>query len=175
MTTILILAPIILLALSYIPDTEENFNDWQDNFMEVLNLNLVAWGIEPVDIDPLTVLQTIWVEKYDKGKPEANPRSSDRIAKNDARKAFDKALRKFVKKFINENAAVSNDQRRELKVTVYDDTRTRVPVPTVQPAGSIRKINPHEHVVQIKNPDTPNSNAKPVGVRATRVFRFVGT
>ena len=177
MTEILILSTIILLALvkDYIPSSEEDFNDWQSQFMDVLNLNLVAWGIAPIDVAPLTALQTTWIDKYNKGKPEANPRSSDRIAKNDARKAFAKELRKFVKKFINENAAVTNDNRRDLGVTVYDTTRTRVAVPTVQPAGSVRKINPHEHVLQIKNPETPNSNAKPVGVRATRVFRFVGT
>jgi len=176
MEYLFILLPIILLAatLDYIPATEEDFNDWQDNFMEVLTANLAAWGIAAAEKAPLDLLQTDWIAKYDAGKPEANPRSSDRIAKNDARRAFVRAIRIFVKKFINENAAVTNDQRRELGVTVYDTTRTRVAVPTIQPAARIDRINPHEHLLRINDPTNPATNAKPKGVRATRVFRFVG-
>lgn len=170
----IILTTIILMAISFIPATEENFNDWQGNFITVLTANAAAWGILLPDLNAIKAFQTDWIPKYAAGKPEANPRSSDRIAKNTSRKAYSSAIRKFVKKFLNENAGVSNDQRGELGLTIYDTTRTRVPVPTVQPAGRIDKILPREQVLRINDPTNPTSNARPKGVRATRVFAFVG-
>ena len=174
METTIIMATIFLLAVSFIPNADARFDEWQRNFMTYLRSHAAAWGIDPLEVSALETLQTDWDTKYAAGGDEADPKPSQRLAKNTSRKNYAKALRKFIKDRINPNAAVTTDDRSALGITVYDNTRTRVTIPTVQPAGTISKIKPHEHILSITNPETPTSRAKPKGVHATRVFRFVG-
>jgi hypothetical protein len=175
--TIYIYAAILLFAVikDYIPGPDSEFDEWQDNFIEVLNALVADGKLLAADIATLIPLQADWVAKYAVGGKEANPRSSDRIAKTDSRKLYVKEIRKVVKDKINTKSTITNEDRTALGITVYDTVKTRVPVPAMAPAGKVEKINPGEHIIRNTNPDTPASRAKPKGVSGARVFRFIGT
>lgn len=159
----------------YIPSTEEDFNDWQDNWIPKMIAKAVAWGIPAGIQTENTDAQTDWVPKYAAGKDEADPTSAQRKAKNNSRKAYIKVIRKTVKQYIANNSLVSDADKVSLRLTVPDGIRTRVPVPDHAPKGSVKKIDHLFQELTIVDPEKPTTKAKPVGVARINVYRYIGT
>jgi hypothetical protein len=159
----------------YIPRNEEDFNEWQDNFMAVLATLLAMFGIPAAVFTTLQGFQSAWVSRYAVGREEADPTSAQRQAKRDARKAYVPQIRQIVKQYIQFNPATTNDVRISLGLTVADTTKTPAPVPDRAPKINVDKITHAMHKLRMTDPDNPDTKKKPKGVRATRVFRFIGT
>lgn len=159
----------------YIPSNEEDFNDFQGNFTPKVVAKAVVWGIPDVERDALTDAHGDWDPKYAAGKDEADPTAAQRQAKNDSRKAYTVVIRNLVNTRIRNNAAVTNDDKVSLQLTVPDGTRTRVPVPDHAPKIAIDKIEHELHKLRITDPEKPTTKAKPDGVARINVYRFVGT
>lgn len=158
----------------YIPSDEENFNDWQENFVPKMVAKALAWGIPDSEKDAVEDAGTDWGTKYAAGRDEADPTSAQRQAKNDSRRSYTALIRELVNRRIRNNPAVTNDDKTSLRLTVPDTTRTRVAVPSVGPNAKIAKIEHLVHTIRITNPETPTSQAKPEGVTRTNVYRFIG-
>lgn len=163
------------MATDFVPRTEEDFNDWQGNYLPKLVANAVAWGIPPAVVLNNQNAGTDWTAKYAVGNDEADPTSAQRQAKNDSRKAFTLIIRSTVKQYITPNPAVTNADRLDLGVTVPDTTRSRVPVPDHPPVQIINKIIHKQHELRITDPDNPATKSKPKGVARINVFRYIGT
>lgn len=163
------------MAKDYIPSNEEDFNEWQDNFMSVLATLLAALGIPAGDFATVQGFQTSWVSRYAVGREEADPTSAQRQAKRDARKAYVPVIRQMVKQYIQFNPATTNDMRISLGITVADTVKTPAAVPDRAPKINIDKIAHSLHKLRMTDPDNPDTKKKPQGVRAMRVFRFIGT
>lgn len=158
----------------YIPSTEEDFDDWQKNWIPKMVAKATAWGIPDAVKEENTDAQDDWTPKYAAGKNEADPKPSQRKAKNDSRKAYIKVIRKTVKRYITNNNLVTNEDKISIGVTVPDEIRTRVPVPDHAPKGSIQKIDHLLHVLKIVDPEKPTTKAKPDGVARINIYRYIG-
>lgn len=163
------------MAADYIPRNEEDFNEWQVNFMEVLTPAAPGWNVPPAVVTGLTTRQTDWTPKYAAGRDEADPKPSQRVAKNDSRKLYIKAIRKAVKEALAFNPVVTNENRQTLGITIPDTERTRVAVPDRAPTVVIDKLAHLSHKLRITDPLNPGSKKKPAGVTRINVYRFVGT
>jgi hypothetical protein len=159
----------------FIPRNEEDFNDWQENWIPKMVAKATAWGIPDLVKDENTEAQDDWAPKYAAGKDEADPTSSQRKAKNDSRKAYIKIIRKTVKQYIANNDVVTNTDKVSLRITVPDTIRTRVSVPDHAPKGTVKKIDHLFQELRIVDPETPTSKAKPEGVARINVYRYIGT
>jgi hypothetical protein len=159
----------------YIPSTEEDFNDFQEQFESELVTNGPGWGVPAPTITSVTNAKTDWVAKYAAGKSEADPTSAQRQAKNDSRKSYTTLIRSVVKQHIRNNPAVTNDDLVSIGLSVPDTTRTRVPVPGYAPRQAIDAITHLNHKLRITDPTNPNTKSKPKGVARINLFRYIGT
>ena len=158
----------------FIPGPESKFNDWQDNFVNRIVAS-TTWGISTSDKTDLQNQQSPWKSAYVVGNIEADPTSSQRQAKRDARKVYELYVRSFVKSKLNNNAAVSNADRDALGLTVYDNTRTKQPVPGYAPFVKVETIAHLLHRLRITDPNNPLTRSKPAGASGMRVYWYVGT
>jgi hypothetical protein len=163
-----------MIRRSFIPGPEAKFNDWQDNFVTRVVAS-TTWGLTPLDKSALQAAQTPWTGAYAVGNIEADPTSSQRQAKRDARKAYQKSVRTFIKSKINNNTAVTNADRDALGLTVYDNTRTKKPVPNYAPFVKVETIAHLLHRLRITDPNNPLTRSKPAGASGMRVYIYIGT
>ena len=158
----------------YIPSTEEDFNDFQEQFEKVLVISGPGWGVPAVIITGITNAKTDWVPKYAAGKDEADPTGAQRQAKNDSRSAYVKLIRECVKQYIRYNPAITNDEFVSLGLSVPDTVRTRAAVPDHAPREAVEKIEHLRHVLRLTDPENPNTKSKPKGVARINVYRYIG-
>jgi hypothetical protein len=158
----------------YIPTRDADFDVWQDQFMTGLTpARITAWKINPLDKTALDTLQGTWKNAWTIAKDKGTRSSAQTIAKDEARQAYEPALRTFVSQWIRSNTLITDDQRRDLGVTVRDSERTPVGIKANAP---LIAFDPPVHTVQtlrFGNPDDPHTQAMPAG---QKVFleRFVG-
>jgi hypothetical protein len=158
----------------FIPRPDADFDIWQGQFMTGLTpARITAWKITPADQAALVVLQTAWANAWTVAKDKGSHTSAQTVAKDEARTAYEQALRIFVSQWLRSNTLVTDDQRRDLGITVRDSERTPIGIKTNAP---LITFDPAVHTVQtvrFGNPDDPHTQAMPAG---QKVFleRFVG-
>jgi hypothetical protein len=157
----------------YIPRPDGDFDIWQDQFMTGVTPNIVTWKIDPANFATLAPLQAAWKSAWLIGKDKGTRSSAQVIAKDEARQHYETALRVFVKQWIRGNTLVTDDQRRNIGVTVPDSERTPVGIKHNAPLLS---FDPSVHTVQtlrFGNPDDPHTQSIPAGQKIL-LERFVG-
>ena len=165
------------MATDYIPNSDGDFDDFQRQFITFVAPNVGGggtWNIPQPPFNALLPLQTTWDAKWAIAQDEDSRTRADVQGKDDAREAYEAALRAFVREWITPNNNITDQQRRDMNITVPDTERTRVPVPQGIPQVVIKKFEPLRHTLRITDPDAEDSRAKPDGVRAAQVFRFFG-
>jgi len=149
------------------------FNSFQEILIKHIELKRVAWGISQAAFDELKLLhdawKPIWIAYVD---PTIRTETVTRT-KNKARKKLEKAIRQFVKQWLAFNAKVSDTNRVGMSLTVRDKTNTRVNQPKITPGINVREIQHLIHILSIRHPSTPDSKAKPKGIRAVQIFMSV--
>jgi len=159
---------------NYIPARDADFDIWQGQFIAgITPARITAWKITQADYDALVLLQTDWTSAWNIAKDIGSHTSAETVAKNQARDVYEHALRTFVSQWIRGNTLITDDERRDLGVTVPDAERTPVGIKTNAP---LLTFDPAVHTVQtlrIGNPDDPQTQGMPAG---QKVFleRFVG-
>lgn len=161
----------------YIPSGDPEFDIFQRQFITFVQPNIDpggSWGIPGSAFDPLLPLQTTWNAKWAVAQDKDSRTSADVEGKDNARAAYETALRAFVKEWITPNQNITNQQRKDMNVTVPDTERTRVPVPANAPGVTVKELKHLQHILRIIDPTQPNSKAKPDGVRSAQVWTFFG-
>lgn len=156
----------------FIPREEGDFFGWQDNHINVIVANNASWGVIPAEVTALQALQTDYVNAYNIGSKEhkLTRTSGQRQAFQDAEAAYIAGIRKFYGKWIAKNDLVTNAQRIDMGVTVYDTTRTPVQPVDFAPTVSVDKISRGEHKLRFANPQDPNTKAFPNGQKIILKF-----
>ncbi len=131
----------------YIPASDKDFFDWQDNLVTIVTPKVVAWNIDPPDFTVVTAEQLIYVPLYNKIKNKNNRTGTDVNKHRDERVIYEKILRDFTQANLANNKKVSNGDRTLMNITVKDTTQTSRPKITVTPivkptskAGAIIEI-----------------------------------
>ena len=153
----------------FIPSSDIEFNVWQGNLIQLLDVNAAAWGISADDVTALMALQTVWATAFAKASNRQNRSSADVQAKDDARAPFQKSIRSFVAQWLANNNKVTNSDRERLEITVKSGTRTPVAVPVSTPVGTIDFSIRQQHSLSFVDSAT-NGKAKPDGVHGCEVW-----
>ena len=149
----------------YLPRKQAVLFNWQDNHVNVIDVNSVSWEIPPTNVTGLKGLQTIYVAAYKTGSKEQKLTRTSGQAKafKTAEKNYIAGIRKFNKQWITGNLLVTDAQRVDLGVTVRDIEPTPIGAVDFAPQLVVDKISGGKHKLRFSNPEDPKSKAMPKG------------
>lgn len=158
----------------YIPTSDVNFNVWQTSLLQIIEENLVNWGILQSDFDVLKAYQTIWSPTFEKASNKQNRTSADVQAKNDSRDEYETGIRSFVAQWLTNNNKVADSDRERMGLNVRTGSHTPVAVPTTIPTGNIDFSIRLQHTIHFSDEATSRSKAKPEGVHGCEIWHKIG-
>jgi hypothetical protein len=153
----------------YIPRSDADFSAWIQTFRNGINSAPTTFGFLPADV---TTLQNLATDFDD-------ARSSNDVAQAQAAAANAEkdAKRSLVEDFIRGRVAriqtlpaVTDAQRNLLGITVRSSTRTAVVAPTTKPVATVDTNQRLQHTINFVDELTPNTRAKPDGVRGCEIW-----
>lgn len=156
--------------IDYVPKSDAEFNNWQNNLVEIVSENAEAWNIASTDLENLKTKQNVSVATFAKANNKQNRTQADVLAKNEARQDYEKNLRSFVAQWLASNNKVTDVDRTRMGLTVKSGTRTATPIPTTSPVGSIDFSVRLQHTVHFFDEASPRSKAKPTGVHGCEIY-----
>ena len=159
----------------YIPQADAGFDAWQANFMSVVGADPTAYGLVAGDLTVATTLQATWAAAYPAHITAQAAAQAARQAKDDARAAFEPSVRLLVRRIQAQPPAIVTDtERAAAGITVPDTNPTPVGPPTTAPTATVDTAQRLQHTVHFRDATTPNSKAKPAGVRGCEIWMKIG-
>jgi hypothetical protein len=159
----------------YIPEDEDEFNNYiTTKFLPYATANATPLGLSTAQITALTAAKVAWGYAY---TAHLNAQIAAVGATTDKNTKLDdlKELIRQAAATVQANPAVTDAQKELLGVTVRKTTRTPADVPTTIPI--IQRIDTSTRAILRLNfvdSATPDSKAKPAGVRACELRQQVG-
>ncbi|HEY5592116.1 MAG TPA: hypothetical protein VIK55_14010, partial [Paludibacter sp.] len=92
----------------YIPKSDADMNVWQGNMVEIVETNLIAWGILTEDFTVLKAKQSTWTTDYAKASNKQNRTAADVLAKDEAYNNYVGVIRPFVAQWLANNNKVTD-------------------------------------------------------------------
>ena len=157
----------------YIPSPDNDFNNWQINFLSYLQTNKAELKVNNEDIATLIATQSGWETSYEAHLNAQAAAQSARQQKNEDRQAWENEIRSQVRK-LQASDTITNAHRAALGITVPESNRTPISVPTTRPIVIIAESKPLSHTVRFFDETTPNRRAKPAGVMGAEVWVKIG-
>jgi hypothetical protein len=177
------------MSTPVIPHKDGDFDQASKLIVEDSTQNLSKWGIPQQEVTNLTTSRAVWHAAYEKAIDPSTRTEGTVAAKNTAREAHETLLRVFLKRWIMSNSAVTDEDRRNMKLPVYKKTRECVPPPddVPEPEGkatpidgrvtigwrgrkSGSKANPYEQKTVVRHVALPLANPAP-----TRLDQLTGS
>ena len=159
----------------FIPDTDDDFFNFQDNLRERLRThededgvpspgeaeNRVKWGIADEPMDDLDAKGVFYEKKYHKAQNKTNRTSGDVTAHRQAREGYEKFIREFVGEFLRKNKKVSDPQRKLMALTVPDTEPSPHPQ-IVDPTIGLVPISGGDLKVRVRRSSDETLPSKPL-------------
>lgn len=158
---------------SYIPNKDADFQNWLENFSDLLTASPTTYGLTAPDAVTVAGVYGTWNAAYLTATNPATRTSPAVAAKDAARASAEVIVRPFAVQ-ISLNPAVTNEDKVAIGVTVRSNTPTPIPAPVTPPAIELLMAQPLTHQLQVR-PVGSTSKAKPQGCIAIEVARSVGT
>ncbi|MDR0385480.1 MAG: hypothetical protein LBH60_05330 [Prevotellaceae bacterium] len=111
--------------------------------------NLSVYGISPDKFAVITPLYETYIEKEAIAANPETATTAARRARNDSRKSLEPAWRKFINENIRFNSAVPPEDLEVFGVKQRDTTPTKVGVPDVVPALSIKQVGVRRYELEV--------------------------
>ena len=154
----------------YIPGSDTGFQVWVNNFVTYANANLVALGIIPPDIIPISIGQMDFTTKMTANVTAQQAAQSARQAKDDSRDVLEAAVRLLVQR-LQASSSVNDAERAALGITVADTIKTMaVGGLTTRPIGVVDTSQRLRHEIRFSDEATPTRRAKPAGVMGCEIW-----
>ncbi|HET9824180.1 MAG TPA: hypothetical protein VFP87_02535 [Chitinophagaceae bacterium] len=166
-----------MIATDYIPAKEEQFQEWQQNFLSVLIASYKKWQIPTEELNYLNELQRSWNEYYAiASKAFKETRTCSQVHdKIQARKILTGAIRLFVSRWISRNPCITDQERTILRVTVRENTHKRPPVPSTKPVClKISHIDHLQLVLDVRDERSKEFRRLPEKVKELEVWGVLG-
>ena len=161
------------MVRNYMPLNTELFNVFQNNIYNVIVANAERWGIPATAIAILTAIRTIWVAALTDFNTQSSRTHAVIRTKNNVQKEYTSKLRMFIKSYLINNMAVTDADKLDMALPVYDNTRTPAPTPTTRPSLTIDFSQIGRHTVNVRN-EGANNLARPKGVVGYELRALIG-
>lgn len=158
----------------YIPAPDGEFDAWFGNFSTLLTANPADFGL--LSGDALVVQNS-----YDDWHPlylaavTPGTRTPPAIAAKDAQRLLSDATVRPYAQTISRSAAVTNENKTAIGVNLPNPLRPRIPAPITVPGILLVSAIHFQHTLNYKDTSTPTTKAKPTGVTAMELWRYLGT
>ena len=153
----------------YIPSRDSEFNDWLNNFVNYAGSNLLALGLMPADMLPITIAKSTWDTAFPSNITAQQAAQAAKQAKDAARSGVEGQVRALVKR-LQASTSVDNAERASLGITVPDTIGTPIGTPTTSPVGTVDHSKRLQHTIHFRDETTPASKAKPAGAIGAEIF-----
>ena len=100
----------------YIPGSDGDFDDWQENLKSIAWAKKVTFEIPDAAFDNYILLQTAWDAAYALVLNKNTASHSNFVSKDTARFNFEKEIRSFVKKWIRGNNNVTAEDLSDMQI-----------------------------------------------------------
>ncbi len=158
------------MASNYLPREEAKLVTWTGEFNTNINANPTHYGLVAAQATQYQAKRTTFVNAYNKVQNPVTRTPPNIVAKNDAKKALIAATRSLVD-VIQAWPEMTDEKRRELKITVRDKRPTPSPVPGT-PFVRVESIDGREVTVNLQQ--SKRIKGKPAGVSGANVFVYYG-
>jgi len=158
----------------FIKQKDEAFNHDASDFINYAAANGPELGLSPTITGALsTAFTTVWTPAYADHLAKQTAALGATVTKDNARDALEPLMRQAAG-IVQKNPDVTDEQRTAMHLTVADTSRTPAAVPTTRPVLMVDTSQRLQHTLNWKDEATPNSKAKPHGVRALELYCYIG-
>jgi len=158
----------------YIPPKDADYDAWLTNFSALITASPTTYGLTAPIAVIIAAQQTAWNGAFVTATTPATRTSVTIAAKDAARVASEAVIRPYAQQ-VARDPGVTNGDKTALGLNLPNNVPVPVPTPTIAPTINITAIQPLQITLDIRNPFTPTSKAKPPGTIGIQVWTNVGT
>jgi hypothetical protein len=163
----------------YIPESDEDFDAWMDNFLTYARANIEALGLTEADLAPIEASHADWKTAYaahlaaDAAAKEAQQLwyQGTRSRKIDPRETMDGAALPFLRQ-LEANSALRNLVRQTVGINLR--TVNRPDAPTSRPIATLDASVRLQHRVSFADEKNPGNQELPQGIFACEIWIKIG-
>ncbi|MDR0348889.1 MAG: hypothetical protein LBH90_05270 [Tannerella sp.] len=160
-------------GIDFMPYKDSDLLRWATNFLAVLFKIMAQVEFSETVYQELLGLLNTYREKLSLADaPETRTKATVQ-AKNDARKILKRRLRASIAEYLTHNHLLTDADRDNLGLPVYDTKPTPAPLPTDMPAGEVDTSTHQQHRIRVKS-GTLTGKTKPQKVHGYEVWRKIG-
>jgi hypothetical protein len=153
----------------YIPRKDVDLANWATSFTTALLPLLERVGIPPATYELLVALKDTYVAAVAAVTDTTTKNHKDVVAKDEARKALVKMVRGLAQQYLLHNPSVTNNDRTDLHLPIYKDTRTPAPVAHTRPTFKVDTSEYLRLTIHFFDPEGEGSKAKPAGQHGAEI------
>jgi hypothetical protein len=157
----------------YIPAKDSDFDILQNNVYNAVTTNAAQWLIPQQLITDLDPPRMRWNTSYVAYLNPAVRTSAITQEKRNARKKYEAMLRSFIQGQIMHNSQVTNANRRDMGLPVYNRTSTQVPAPKTRTTIAVLFSQVMKHTLYVRD-SVMEGPGKPAHTIGFEIWRFVG-
>lgn len=157
----------------YVPDSDSGFDSFASTFVSALSATPANYALTAGQVAPLAGLKTTWDTAFADLTVKQAAAHAATAAKTSARAGLETVIRQLVQ-IVQNSDGVSDADKTAAGIPLLDTTKTPAAVPTTAPTGQIELTNRLEQTIHFVDSATPNSAAKPAGVRGCQIWIKIG-
>ena len=161
------------MSQDFIPNGDTDFNSWIKIFATYFAANFAALGFTAAQNTALQNMWTSWQTDYP-AHLTGQANASALAQKKDITRDNVEGLARNYSATMQANTSVTDDMKAALQITIPKTTKTPAPVPATRPMGNIDNRNRLQHTLHFFDESSPNSKAKPAGVRGCEIWEKIG-
>jgi hypothetical protein len=161
-------------APSYIPATDSGFLAFLVNFSALITANPTDYGLTAGNATTISGQLAIF-EPALALATDPSTKTPVTVAAKDAARVNAIAIVRPFAQAVAKNPAISDALKIGLGLNPPNTSPSPIPPITVAPAISLVSAQIGSQTLNIRNPETPDSKAKPAGASGIQLFRSVGT
>jgi len=104
----------------YIPLNDDDFFNWQGNFVNLVVANAVAWGVPAPSVTALSARRAAYEPLYHAAQNKTTRSRDDVLAHRQMRKIYEKEIRTLARQYLMNSPLVLDTDRVNLGLTVRD-------------------------------------------------------
>jgi hypothetical protein len=153
---------------NYIPRSDSQFHEWQDNLMNYLAATYTIFNVPLVEWTAIAALHTDFNQKYSLSVHPDTRTTVSVLAKNGARRRLEHNLRMFLKSYITYNPLVTHIDKRGMGLPIHDKKPTPIPIPATIPVAIAEVSSIGVIVIHFRDSEK-TGKAKPYGIRGAEI------
>ena len=157
----------------YIPRKDAGFHAMQEAIYAQVALHAAEWLIPEQSIAAFSDERRRWNNAYSISINPAKRTPAAVQEKTDARRDYEAVLRPFIQGQLMHNLKVTDSDRRDMGLPVYDRTPTPAALPGTRPELEIDFSQIARHILRVRDSESKGSG-RPLHVIGFEIWRRVG-